>query len=207
MRLFPGIVIVLAILPAFPQALVEHAAAASGASIGAAGGKVVSNGITAIFGKVDETTAKAANKPSEKEKLKEEKPAEVKPAAVGGAAIVAGPTAGPIGSRGATVRTRRESSSRRARAAHVTSEPEPVVSAVAPALVKEPALQDLLNVQVGSKEQDCIAALGAPSSRITIPEEGHMTELLRYSARGQLLGTIRLDNGQVVNVQATSVAR
>ena len=207
MRLFPGIVIVLAVLPAFPQALVEHAAAASGASIGAAGGKVVSNGITSIFGKVDETTARAS-KPSEKEKLKEEKPAEVKPAAVGGAVVVAGPTAGSIGSHSsATSRARRESSSRRARTGQPTPEPEPLVSAVAPAPVKEPALQDLLNLQVGSKEQDCIAALGTPSSRITIPEEGHMTELLRYSARGQLLGTIRLDNGQVVNVQAVNAGR
>ena len=203
MRLFPGILIVLTALPAFPQAMVEHAAAASGASIGAAGGKVVSNGITAIFGKVDETTAHAAGKPSEKES-----PKEVKPTALGGAAGDTGVTAGPVESHGAaTSRAHHANSARSARTSQLPPQAEPIVPVrVAPAPVKEPALQDLLGVLPGSKEQDFIAVLGPPSSRISIPEEGHMTELLRYSIQGHLLGTIRLDNGQVVNVQAVNVS-
>ena len=193
-------------LPAFSQALVDHAAAAAGASIGATAGKPLSNGITAIFGKVDDTTAQAAKKPSEKDKDKDkaEKSKPEKPSALGSA-----PSASASGPSTPSSRPQRASSSRPSRrAVQSNSWPEPVVyTQVPPPVVKEPALQDLLNVQIGSKEQDCIAGLGTPSSRISIPEEGHMIELLRYTAQGRLLGTIRVDNGQVVNVLAANIAR
>src|SRR5690349_1533491 len=72
-------------LPAFSQALVDHAAAAAGASIGATAGKPLSNGLTAIFGKVDATTEQAAKKPAEKEKDKADKTKPEKPSALGAA--------------------------------------------------------------------------------------------------------------------------
>jgi hypothetical protein len=191
-------------LPAFSQALVDHAAAAAGASIGATAGKPLSNGITAIFGKVDDTTAQAAKKPAEKDKDKAEKSKPEKPSALGSA-----PSASASGPSTPSSRPQRASSSRPSRrVVQSSSWPEPVVYTQVPAPVaKEPALQDLLNVQIGTKEQDCIAGLGTPSSRISIPEEGHMIELLRYTAQGRLLGTIRVDNGQVVNVLAANIAR
>ena len=196
------------VLPAFPQALVDHAAAAAGASIGATAGKPLSNGLTAVFGRVDETTTKAAKQPAEKDKDKADKTKAEKPSALG--AAPGSSTSGPSSPATASARPQRASTSRPVRrAVPPAPSPEPIVyltPVVAPP-PKEPALQDLLNVQIGSKEQDCIAALGAPSSRISIPEEGHMTELLRFTAKGRLLGTIRLDNGQVVNVQAVNVAR
>jgi hypothetical protein len=192
-------------LPAFSQALVDHAAAAAGASIGATAGKPLSNGITAVFGKVDDTTAQAAKKPAEKDKDKADKSKPEKPSALGSA-----PSASASGSSIPSSRPQRASSPRPSsrRAAQPNAWPEPVVYTQVPApAAKEPALQDLLNVQIGSKEQDCIAGLGTPSSRISIPEEGHMIELLRYTAQGRLLGTIRVDNGQVVNVLAANIAR
>ena len=199
------------VLPAFPQALVDHAAAAAGASIGATAGKPLSNGLTAVFGRVDETTTKAATQPAEKDKNKADQTKPEKPSALGAApATPAAPASGPSSSSTPSTRPQHASTSRplrRAVAPAPSTEPIVYLTPVAAPPPKEPALQDLLNVQIGSKEQDCIAALGAPSSRISIPEEGHMTELLRFTAQGRLLGTIRLDNGQVVNVQAVNAAR
>ncbi len=43
------------------QSLAEHAAAASGATIGTAAGKPLSNAITKIFGQTDASTKKAAS--------------------------------------------------------------------------------------------------------------------------------------------------
>ena len=56
------------LLPA--QALVEHAAAATGGSVGGVAGKKVSDGLSKIFEKVDTTTKKAA-KSGESGKAKE----------------------------------------------------------------------------------------------------------------------------------------
>src|SRR5580693_6338674 len=68
---------------AFGQSIVENAAAAAGGSVGGVAGKKVSDGMTAIFGKVDKQTAKAA----EKEKEKDAKPLfEVGPGVPKGAA-------------------------------------------------------------------------------------------------------------------------
>lgn len=68
-------------------------------------------------------------------------------------------------------------------------------------------MEDLLSVKTGTREDALTAALGAPSSRVTIPEDGHLMEILSYSARGQLLGTVRLDNGEVIGVQTSGQAR
>src|ERR1039458_1591126 len=46
------------------QSLAEHAAAASGATIGTAAGKPLSNAMTKIFGQTDTTTKNAASAPA-----------------------------------------------------------------------------------------------------------------------------------------------
>ena len=51
----------LLVTAAQAQSLAEHAAAASGATIGTAAGKPLSNAITKIFGQTDTTTKKAAS--------------------------------------------------------------------------------------------------------------------------------------------------
>src|SRR6266853_1870576 len=50
---------------AFGQTLTEFGAVSAGSTVGGASGKSVSNGITAIFGKVNEQTTKAAGKKEE----------------------------------------------------------------------------------------------------------------------------------------------
>src|SRR5579862_3227693 len=52
----------------FAQTMTEFGAVAAGSTVGGASGKSVSNGISAIFGKVDQQTAKAAAKETTKEK-------------------------------------------------------------------------------------------------------------------------------------------
>ena len=61
---------------AFAQNLTEFGAVAAGSAVGGASGKSVSNGINAIFGKVDQQTAKGrrqgkGNQGTEKEIKKE----------------------------------------------------------------------------------------------------------------------------------------
>lgn len=63
------------------QTMTEVGASAAGGAIGSAAGKKVSEGITAIFGKVDKSTAKAAKGPEDNSKsapLLEVGPATVK---------------------------------------------------------------------------------------------------------------------------------
>ena len=60
MRILASFLLINAI--AFGQTLTEFGAVAAGSAVGGASGKAVSNGINAIFGKVDQQTAKAAAK-------------------------------------------------------------------------------------------------------------------------------------------------
>jgi hypothetical protein len=48
------------------QSLMENAAAAAGGSVGGVAGKQVSDGLSTIFGKIDQDTSKAAAKPSKR---------------------------------------------------------------------------------------------------------------------------------------------
>ena len=65
-------------LPAFPQAILEHSAAAAGASIGTAAGKSLSNSMDKIFGNLEENTVHAAGVTKE-DKKKQETAAKEKP--------------------------------------------------------------------------------------------------------------------------------
>src|SRR5579862_6445341 len=51
----------------FAQTMTEFGAVAAGSTVGGASGKAVSNGINAIFGKVDQQTAGAAPRPTTKD--------------------------------------------------------------------------------------------------------------------------------------------
>ena len=190
------------------QALTEHAAAAAGASIGTAGGKGISNSMTKIFGDVDKQTGKAADSKKQTKTVADpsaQKDSAKRASGAGPAPIE--PTPFPSGRRPAH------------RAQHPLA-PQPVqpektvaVRAVvnpAPAavpapppepVVKVPTREELTAVKVGATESDMIAALGQPSSRVTIPDDdGHLRESCQYWANGHVLGTIHLDNGQVASV-------
>jgi hypothetical protein len=73
---------------------------------------------------------------------------------------------------------------------------------IAQPIVKVPTVEGLANIKVGTTEDELFTALGQPSSRVSIPDDhGHLRESCQYWANGRQLGTIRLDNGQVVTVE------
>jgi hypothetical protein len=183
------------------QSLSEHAAAAAGATIGTAAGKPLSNAITKIFNNVDDNAQKAAKNPSKPLTKPESETKSAKPPATG--AIV---NAGPPVSGGGSGSTQPSSGSRRRTPRSESAVNEPVapptftIVPIAPP-VKQASAEELALIKVGTTEQELVAALGRPYSRITIPEEGHMLETYQYRANGKPLATIRLDNGQVVTIE------
>jgi hypothetical protein len=57
-------------------------------------------------------------------------------------------------------------------------------------------------VQVGSTVKQVLAVLGPPSSRVVVPDDdGHLRETLQYWVKGNPMGTVRLDNGRVVQIE------
>lgn len=179
---------VLIVIPAFGQVLTEHGAALAGATIGSAAGKSVSNGITKIFGALDASASKAAED-NDKAKLPAPSVVTASPMTLPAAAPSAGTASSP-------------SQARAPRRASVRTEPTtPAVATynVTPAI--EPTLASLQSVKTGTRGDVLAKTLGEPSSTITIPEDSHLVQVLRYRAQGQLLGVIHLDNGEVVNVE------
>jgi hypothetical protein len=185
------------------QSLAEHAAAAGGATIGTAAGKPVSNAITKIFGGVSNDAAKAAKGPVTTQTKKVEsvpaKTVETSKPAPAPLSFGGGSSSGSSGGSGAS-----HSRASRAPAPHqaiATVTPATAWVVPEPAVVKEPTSEEVASVKIGTTEKELVAALGAPASRVTIPDDGHLRESCQYWAKGRQLGTIRLDNGQVVAVE------
>ncbi len=76
------------------QTMTEFGAAAAGGSVGGAAGKKVSDGLTNIFGKVDQQT-KAAAKAAKEDPAKADKPAPAPEATIAPAATLSSPAASP----------------------------------------------------------------------------------------------------------------
>ena len=57
-------------------------------------------------------------------------------------------------------------------------------------------------IRVGSTVKEVLAVLGPPSSRVVVPDDdGHLRESLQYWVKGAPMGTVRLDNGRVVQIE------
>jgi hypothetical protein len=182
------------------QSLAEHAAAASGATIGTAAGKPLSNAITKVFGQTDATTKKAASA-SSGTKTPAKPPVESAP--VVPVAPQSGGTETPSVGGGATPARHGGYSHRPAPEQYLSVRPianPAAISDVEEPARKEPTAEELAGVQVGASEKELVAALGEPASKVTIPDEGHLVEICQYWAKGRQIGSVRLDNGQVVNV-------
>jgi hypothetical protein len=62
--------------------------------------------------------------------------------------------------------------------------------------------EEFRRLHVGSSAKDVLAVLGPPSSRIVVPDDdGHLRETLQYFVKGAPLGTVRLDNGRVIQIE------
>ncbi|MGA3024486.1 MAG: hypothetical protein ABSF98_06940 [Bryobacteraceae bacterium] len=174
------------------QALTDHAAAIAGASAGVAGGKVVSDALTKILQSASDTTGTAATQPP-KPDTKPAKKAQTNPAGV--PAMAAAPFS-PAPSAPTPPAWRRP------------GEPRPVLPVVQPSFSRyesrEPARQvtsaQLRSVASGASRAEVIASLGIPAARITMDDNGHLVEILEYTANGSRVGSVRCSDGRVESV-------
>jgi len=179
---------------AFGQNLTEFGAAAAGGTVGGASGKQVSDGLTAIFGKVNEQTAKAAGKKEEA----------ATPALKLGPGLPKEDTGGvplpPPPSGGRSLTAPQLPSVAQATLPQEVAETLTLAD-VAPALPPPPEMssEDLKTVSAGMSRAD-VLKFGAPASKITMYEDGHVLEIYSYRQKGQKLGTVRLNDGAVASV-------
>jgi hypothetical protein len=190
------------------QSLTEHAAAAAGATIGTAAGKPLGTALGKIFGSMDNSTSTAAGakatKPAETKVVKPPTPEAPATApalsaspAVGGGGFNSGPSGGSTSARSGSTPGHRAFRSLEEAVPAAIPAPTPISEPV-----KEPTVEEIAAVQVGATATEVQAALGAPESRVSIPDDdGHLLEICQYWSKGQALGTVRLDNGRVVSVQ------
>jgi len=186
------------------QSLTEHAAAAAGATVGTAAGKPLGTALGKVFADLDKSTSKpATNKTARPAAVK---PAPVEPETTAHVAPAPVPSVGGGDGRVGAGGSSRRSAHRRERAvpteAIVPAPITPVAASVAEVVVKEPTLEEVASIKVGTTSSELHAALGTPESRVSIPaDDGHLLESCQYWAKGAPLGTVRLDNGHVVSVQ------
>ena len=190
------------------QSLAEHAAAAAGATVGTAAGKPISNAISTIFSQTDRVTATAAGakdkgKPAGKATIADEKALAPKQS---GSPAPASSGGGALSNAGASIERR---NARQSRAAVQHSAPaagfQNAVAFSTPVAIepprKEPTVEELASIQLGTTQRELQSALGTPASHVIVPDDdGHLRESCQYWANGRQIGTIRLDNGQVVKV-------
>jgi len=62
--------------------------------------------------------------------------------------------------------------------------------------------EEFRTIHVGSTTKEVVAVLGPPASRVVVPDDdGHTRETLQYLVNGAPGGTVRLDNGRVVQIE------
>jgi hypothetical protein len=174
------------------QTMTEVGASAAGSAIGSAAGKKVSDGMTAIFGKVDKTTAKAAKTPEDNSKsapLLEVGPGVPRSSgtAVGGGVESVPPPPPPAGHRSA--------------AKPVAPELTEILPPPPPPPPPPPQItaSDLKKVVNGMSREDLLK-LGVPASRITMDEDGHLMESFSYADKDTSIGRVKLTDGVVSSV-------
>jgi len=199
-----SVLIVLALAgSAWSQAFTEVAGAAVGGSVGGVAGKNVSAGITSVFQKVDATASKAAKTGKSSDGVSQKAPVQKGVIQKGSEGTIL--QVGPAGVVKDHSLVPPPPPVRRA-AAVVPPPPQlaPLPTVVQPIPVLPPPPQvtreDLQALASGTTRRDLLK-LGAPSSRITMYDDGHLVEIYRYQSRDTTFGTVRLSVGTVSNVQ------
>lgn len=176
------------------QSILENSAAAAGGSVGGVAGKKVSDGLSKIFGKVDAAAGKAAAGPKRNSKNNGPEPL-----------LEVGPgTPRPDGS---SVPPPPQTPRRLVR--HVAAAPVPpsIVETPAPAPPSPPppppppvTASDLQKIAPGMS-RDAVLRIGEPSSRITMSDDDHLTEIFHYVSKDTDVGEVHLTDGVVSSVQ------
>ena len=192
------ILVILLSSVGWSQALVEHAAAATGGSVGGVAGKKVSDGLNSIFGKIDKQTSKAAKgtapSAASNAPLLEVGPGVPKPntrastAATAPTATVAGYPPPPPPVRSATVH--------KAPAARVARVLPPAIPRIEPPESTPVTRDELRLVTMGMQRPD-VLRLGIPAAKITMYDDGHLVEIYRYLSNDTAIGAVRLTPSRV----------
>ena len=191
------------------QTMTEFGAAAAGSTVGGASGKAVSDGISGIFGKVNQQAANAAGKGSTKEAKeppKEAKQAPALPAAPGVARDVdAGVPPPPPETGRSAARTSADGPPALNAGANAAAPfPTSTLADAMPAqpIPPPPAMtpEGLKQVVTGMSRADLLK-LGDPSAKIAMFDGGHYVETFSYWASGQRFGRVRLEDGAVVTIE------
>jgi hypothetical protein len=187
---------------AWSQAMVEAAGAVAGGSIGGVAGKRVSDGITNVLGKVDAVAGKAAKTGKAPEvaveKAKADKPSGGTVLQVGSGAVIKDhslvpPPPPPV--RRAAVDVPPPPPLPKSVTALVAIQPIPVLPPP-----PQMSSDDLKTLATGTARKDLLK-MGAPASRITMYDDGHLVEIYRYQSRDTTLGVVHLSDGSVSSVQ------
>jgi hypothetical protein len=175
------------------QTMTEVGASAAGSAIGSAAGKKVSDGITAIFGKVDKATGKAATRTPAEDNSKATPLLDVGPGVVkvsgGGAPESVPPPPPAAGHRSVAKTTASEALPEIVPPPPLPPPPPPQVTA-----------DDLKKVASGTSREELLK-LGAPASRIMMDDEGHLVETFSYASKETSFGRVKLTDGAVSKVE------
>ena len=61
-------------------------------------------------------------------------------------------------------------------------------------------VEDLKKIATGTSREELLK-LGAPASRITMFDDGHIAEIYRYMEKDTTLGIVRLSDGVVAGIE------
>ena len=187
------------------QSMLESGAAIAGTTIGSAAGKKVSDGINASLrktGKVLETAAKSDTEAKSGKAAKSEPKQSKSAPAAPLLQVSAGVPKAEMNNVPPPPPKRVAAKPSKPRSVSVP----PVRSSVMPADPPPiPSSVDLAGIHNGMV-RDSVLALGNPSARITMYEDGHIVEIYQYRASPQASvqssGTVRLRDGAVWAVEA-----
>lgn len=173
------------------QNLTEFGSAATVGSVAGANGQNVSKGLTAIFGKINEQTVKAAGKGETRPPALELAAGQPKADASG--VPLPPPPAGRYA--GPSLPVAHLVVPREATVPFTLAESVPVLPPP-----PEMSAEKLKTVSTGMSRVDLLR-MGAPAAKITMDEDGHTLEIYSYRQKDQKIGTVRLNNGTVASVE------
>lgn len=192
---------------AWSQAMTDAAGIVAGGTIGGTAGKGVSDGITAALDRANNATGKAA-----KAGVRKEKPAPVEVPSQRAAASSREATVDDGGAvlkvrPGGVVKDHSLVPPPPPRKVAVVPPPPPPVAVTEPVVVPPPpppppqATPEDLKTLVSGTTREEVLKFGAPASRITMFDDGHLVEIYQYQAHETTFGVVRLNDGMVSNVQ------
>jgi len=195
---------------AMGQTLTDHAAAIAGASAGVAGGRVVSDALSRVLESASDTTGAAAAETKKADTKKADRSARSATAKSGSVSVSPGPAAPAFAAPSPGFAASSPGPSAPARPWRAPSADRSVASSGLPAFEHfdmpppPPAVTpaELRAIALGSSRLDVVGKVGIPAAQITMDDDGHLVEILEYTANGRRVGSVHCSDGRVESVDA-----